>query len=467
MHYSNVINPGNKLYIPPHIKESESQNKTGVANRNNVSFTSGALVKTLSTLESNPVLALATIDLCGMIMPRTLIDIQRNKEELGHLNWDAGRETLMREVFSSSLMFFGPGVVFNYWGDKLLNSKLNPFRVNTKAFTNYQTLDIINTKAAEILKNKTGLVDINAFRQELAASILKDVKGATSGRALSPEIIKEITEEIGRTTGRANIDKTVSEYLTKHLQHEYDHVFNKAKEALLKKAGSAADEKAIIQKAKDIAYKKVFSKTEKGLRKSLINGHADGVHSFIGKIIGKVRTHVQEASGVIAGKGYKAVGTTHENIIRDVFSATDDIALKAANLSKGNSTKIAAEELQKNIDTISKATRKLKISKAILPFAVVFTLLVTFPKFSAWLTKKLNGGKDEFPGLTGLTKEKSEDKVTLQGNKAQQQSPKANHAIPAMQPQAMPAPVVVQTPQSSPLNQSDDPFAWFERRMNS
>lgn len=52
-----------------------------------------------------------TVDTLGMATPRTVQGYNRNKEELGHLNYKAGREELVRELLSGPAFFFIPAGV--------------------------------------------------------------------------------------------------------------------------------------------------------------------------------------------------------------------------------------------------------------------------------------------------------------------------------------------------------------------
>lgn len=371
---------------PPADKRIDQRGRITESKKDSVSFTSGAgIIKTFEILESNPVLSLATIDFFGMIMPRTIIDTLRNKEELGHLNWDAGRETIMREVFSSGMMFFGPGIVFNWIGNKLLDSKFNPMGINTKAYTNYHAIDAIEAKLSSILKDKAGKISVNELRQQLAKEMLKDVKGATSGRGLSSasHLIDEAVKEVGTSMNRANIDKAIADFLKQHPTAKPGQV-----------------------------------------RKALIEARAKAIRTFLDKYVPKVAKHLQETEATMNIKGAKPITTSAGNIVRDVFSAADDIVMKAAN----GAEHINTADLKKGIEGVVKETKKLKVAKALVPFVVIFGLLTTFPAFSAWLTKKLNGGKDQFPGLAGLKDEKSSQKVAFSSTQA---SNPFNNSAPA------------------------------------
>jgi len=404
MRLSTFTLKGNKNNSSLINKDNGNYSKSSLIN-GKPSFTGNPIIKTFSVLESNPVLALATLDLLGMIVPRTIIDINRNKEELGHLNWDAGRETIMREVFSSGVMFFGPGIVFNYLGNKLLDTKFNPLGVNTKAFTDYKTLNAIEKTTEEILKSTSGRISVVELRQKVAKSLLNNIQSADKGIKLasSEKLVQTVLKEIKNSSSRANIDQLINQALKSN-----PHI--------------------------DVAT----------VRKGLIIGKDKAVSNFIKSHIAEIVTHLQETEATLNVKGVKPITTSIKNIIRDVFGATDDIITKAA---KG-ADHIDVKELQTGISSVLKETRRLKVAKVIVPFAVVFTMLFSFPKFSAWLSKKLNDGKDLFPGVAGLSKN-AEDKVATKNNTEAQTT----------------KPITNQT-NSSAQNKAYSAFDKFERRSN-
>lgn len=382
MRLSTLSIKGNTNYSSPSNKDLANHKKQRMAN-SNVAFKGNPIIKGFSVLESNPVLALATLDLLGMIAPRTIIDINRNKEELGHLNWDAGRETAMREIFSSAVMFFGPGVVFNYLGNKLLDKKFNPLGVNTKAFTDYHTLSAIEKATDNVLKSASGKVNIVELRQQVAKTLLNNVQSADKGIKLasSDKLVQTLLTEIKNSSSRANIEKVINTAL-------------KTNPNL------------------DIA----------SVRKGLIVGKDKAVSNFIKSNLDDIVQHLQETEATLKIKGTKTITAPVNNIIRDVFGATDDIISKAAN----GADNIDANQLKTNISKVLKETRRIKVAKVVIPFVVVFGLLFSFPKFSAWLSKKLNGGKDYFPGLAGLNKDAENKVSTTNNNKAQAAQPVTN-----------------------------------------
>jgi hypothetical protein len=385
-------------------------------NKDNVSFKGVPLTKVLSTLEGNVILSLATIDVLGMVMPRTLIELNRNKKELGHLNWDAGREMLMNQSLASVGLYLGPGYVFNKVGQKLLESKFNPYNINTKAFTNLDTLKAIELKLKDILRTEalkgTKTIDVNQLRQMLAKGLLEDVRSFSSTAKnplkISTELIDDVVREVGSSMKRGNVDKAARSIARSQLRQEYRQAFETARASILKEATSKGianpDMKTVTREAVKKARESIKGMTktiESANRSALLAKRDQGVSSFIKKFLQKLNPHLRETEVTLAVKGAKPVTTNTGILVRDVFTATDDVVLKAAN----GSSKVNVDTMRNQVDKVIKSTKTLKTVKALLPFAIILTLLVTLPRFVNWMTKKITG-KEEFPGLAGLSNTK-------------------------------------------------------------
>lgn len=114
-----------------------NQRNTAYNSRNNrPSF--GNFVTGLTTfLENNGFLAeFLTIDTTGMMLPRMGQGYMRNRKELGHLNYKAGREELVRELLSGPAFFYVPMAIIT--GSGLLNGKAA--RVEASVLDNFGAL---------------------------------------------------------------------------------------------------------------------------------------------------------------------------------------------------------------------------------------------------------------------------------------------------------------------------------------
>jgi hypothetical protein len=329
LNLANLTYPNQRL-----TKRGDFSNLTYKGNQN-VSFKGFSLPGVLSILENNPILSLATIDVIGMITPRTLIELNRNRKELGHPNWDAGREMLINQAMSSVLMYLGPGAIFNFLGQKLLDGKLNPLKVNTKSFTDYKTLDVIESNLQKVLNAvKAGgaaEVSVNEVNQKLIREVLGSVRSASTTATNPTKLSQEIIEQFIKEAEKVN----------------------------------AADPKAI--------------------------------QKFVSDFLPKATSHLKDTEVTLAVNESKSITTSMSNILRDMFTGTNDLVKKAAN----GAEKAPVESLMSKTGDLIKSLKKLKLVKTLLPFGIVLSLLLLLPKVNVWLTKKITG-KSEFPGLAGV-----------------------------------------------------------------
>ena len=119
--------------------------------KNNPSF--GNLAVGLATfIENNGFLGeFLTIDTVGMMTPRTIQGYLRNKEELGHLNYKAGREEMVRELLSGPAYFYVPLSIMTIAG--ILRGKTA--KVQTKVLESFKSImknTKVNLKDAAVTK---------------------------------------------------------------------------------------------------------------------------------------------------------------------------------------------------------------------------------------------------------------------------------------------------------------------------
>lgn len=407
INYSN-----NNRYIPSKSVKTQTNN----CRKNKVSFEGLHVASALSALETNPILALTVIDVMGMVMPRTLIDLNRNKEELGHLNWDAGRETLMRELAGTAFNFFLPGLTFTWLGNKLLDSKFNPHKINTKACTNYSTLNVVNSHLKEILQEEAKLgrqnISVNELRQKLARKILENSKSAYSNKTFSKANIEAIIKEVGNSYKRVDVDRAVKEFTQKHFKQDFEKAYAEAMQTIAKqKPGMHSNQvQKEALKAANKHVENISKQFQDKIRKVLINIRDSKTGSFISKIIPSIKEDLRgDCETILSGKGVKSARTNAGNAIRDVFFATDDLVVKAAQ----GAEHVNPQELLKESDKIVGSFKQLKVVKVLLPFLLALGLGFTYPRVQNWLTRKLNGGKEEFPGVAGLRDDSKQQTVSF------------------------------------------------------
>ena len=110
-----------KLQQVNNIRPYTIQNNGNNNRKNNPSF--GNFATGFATfIENNGFLAeFLSIDTTGMMVPRTAQGYFRNRKELGHLNYKAGREEMVRELLSGPAFFYVPMAVIA--GSGILNGK--------------------------------------------------------------------------------------------------------------------------------------------------------------------------------------------------------------------------------------------------------------------------------------------------------------------------------------------------------
>ena len=287
---------------------------------------SSKIVNLAGKFETNPILELLVIDLCGMVIPRTLIDLNRNKKDLGGLNWDAGRETGIRELSTAFILYFLPGLAAYGLGNTLLKSRLiNKEGLDTKfmrfSFLNaaHEHFGIENLKTSEnTLKNKD---DILTFKKKLIGQLfekarpeIRDVENMPNGfNKLKDDFITELTK-----INDVNVQKNFSRKLAGYL-----------KEASLK-----------------IVYQ--GEKKEKKLVTS--TGH------FI-------------------------------RDLNDISVTLLENALKNARDAKGN---IKEADFANHYIKLTKQIKMLKYAKLALGVGAGMISLVAFPKLNIWISKKVS-----------------------------------------------------------------------------
>lgn len=144
-----------------------------------------------------------TIDTAGMMIPRTAQGYLRNSEDLGRLNYKAGREEAVRELLSGPAFFYVPLAVLTLSG--LLRGKAA--KVQAKVLDGFKPL--MKNTAVE-LKNAA------QTKANFVNTIVKDAfKGYTKETGLIDQIAdlmnKNVTEKLSFTDKVANMFKSKAE----------------------------------------------------------------------------------------------------------------------------------------------------------------------------------------------------------------------------------------------------------------
>ncbi len=102
----------NKAYYSSFNKPNNNSNKNHKQSQPSFGSVGNPLVMVATFIENNGFLGeFLAVDAAGMATPRTLQGYNRNKEELGHPNYKAGNEELIRELLSGPAFFVVPAVV--------------------------------------------------------------------------------------------------------------------------------------------------------------------------------------------------------------------------------------------------------------------------------------------------------------------------------------------------------------------
>lgn len=155
-----------------------NQNINNQDNKNNKqspSFGAAPLVGLANFIETQGFMGeFLTNDLFGMMGPRVWQGYGRNKEELGHLNYKAGREEAVRELLSGPAYFYVPAAIIG-------------------------ATSLVLGQCAKV--NKAA---INAFEP-----IMEKIGSSFKDKDLKPKFIDQLTEKMfeGFTNERGEVDK--------------------------------------------------------------------------------------------------------------------------------------------------------------------------------------------------------------------------------------------------------------------
>ena len=144
-----------------------------------------------------------TIDTVGMMTPRTIQGYLRNKEELGHLNYKAGREEMVRELLSGPAFFYVPLAVITIAG--ILRGKTA--KVQTKVLESFKSL----------MKNtKVNLKDAAATKENFVETLANEAfKGYEKEKGLIDNIKDLMKKSLQKDAKKGKIRKEADALMTK------------------------------------------------------------------------------------------------------------------------------------------------------------------------------------------------------------------------------------------------------------
>lgn len=162
------------------------------------------LVAFASFIEKNGFLGeFLTVDTVGMMGPRTIQGYTRNQDELGHLNYKAGREELVREILSGPAYFFVPLGVLGAAGltagscAKVSNTVLEKFKtVMAGTNANIKESKEISKNFIEKLSEKAfeGYTKETHFADEIKDILNKTVKGELAPKKAGQDAVEILTK---------------------------------------------------------------------------------------------------------------------------------------------------------------------------------------------------------------------------------------------------------------------------------
>ncbi len=185
------------------VSYARPQNTNNRNNNNRPSF--GNLAVGLATfIENNGFLGeFLTIDTVGMMTPRTLQGYTRNMEELGHPNYKAGREELVRELLSGPAFFYVPLAVLTVAG--ILRGKTA--KVQTKVLEHFKGLMKISNPS---------LKDAAATKENFVNTVVKEAfSGYEKEKGLVDNIKNLMSQVLEKGAKKGKLQKEADAVMTK------------------------------------------------------------------------------------------------------------------------------------------------------------------------------------------------------------------------------------------------------------
>ncbi len=200
-----------KLQSLNYTRQQNVNTEHGNSKGNKPSFKGNPIVGFATFIENNGFLGeFLSIDTFGMMAPRTAQGYLRNREELGHLNYKAGREELVRELLSGPAFFYVPLLVMT--GVGLLRGKVakvqagvldsfKPIMQKTTASIKDSAAikkDFVNSLTQEAFK---GFDKEKGLITELSDLMLKAVEKTEPAKKLRAKAV-ELTTKLNKANGK-------------------------------------------------------------------------------------------------------------------------------------------------------------------------------------------------------------------------------------------------------------------------
>lgn len=155
--------------------------------------------KAMNKLEKGGFFAeFVTLDLIGLVLPRVYQGFQRNKEELGHLNYQAGTEEFLREFITGPSLFLIPISLVILAGKALGKAVQINSKVFNKFTETFKSLNPASVKDADVAKNQENFVkklfnDLFVNNKSVQENNLTNV-----AKAYEKDFTEQIVESLGK-----------------------------------------------------------------------------------------------------------------------------------------------------------------------------------------------------------------------------------------------------------------------------
>ena len=152
------------------------------------------------------------MDMCGMVLPRVYQGFQRNKEELGHLNYQAGAEEFLREFITGPSMFLIPIATVILAGRRLGRAT----QINSKLLTQFSdAFKNLGTKFASKENQHTN----TAFAAKLFDKFIQNSEGIRAADSAVQSLnkfkfdfVRQLTENVGQKMSKKDSKAAISKF---------------------------------------------------------------------------------------------------------------------------------------------------------------------------------------------------------------------------------------------------------------
>ena len=204
----------------------------GNSKKKNPSFGNPA-VAFATFIENNGFLGeFLSIDTFGMMAPRTGQGYLRNREELGHLNYKAGREELVREILSGPAFFYVPLAVMTAVG--LTRGKVA--KVQASVLDSFKPI---------MQKTTASIKDSAAIKKDFVKNLTEDAfKGYDKEKGLIDELSALMIKNIEKSEPAKKLRTKATEIVTKLNKANGKYLDNAA---TIKAGGKEQDAKSLFK----------------------------------------------------------------------------------------------------------------------------------------------------------------------------------------------------------------------------